>query len=115
MRHFLRQALTIATRPATIGSTTPPAAIDPIRDASVRPGVRWAASQASKCRFDEPIDRGVADHVGEQVRRSDRACRDQQQASERRDEEDEHGMESAEGRSELVGGSVRRRVEHGYA
>ena len=28
-----------------IGSTTPPATIEPISDASVRVGVRWAASQ----------------------------------------------------------------------
>ena len=31
--------------PATIGSTTPPATIDPINEASVRDGVRCAASQ----------------------------------------------------------------------
>ena len=55
MRHFRRQTQTRATSPATIGSTTPPAAIDPISEASVRFAVRWCASQVSKCRLAEPM------------------------------------------------------------
>ena len=46
---FPQQTHTSAIAPTTIGSTTPPATIEPISEASVRADVRWAASQTSKC------------------------------------------------------------------
>ena len=45
IRHFRSTTTHGSDHPTTIGSTTPPATIEPISEASVRPGVRCAASQ----------------------------------------------------------------------
>ena len=117
MRHFRRQTQTSATS-SDDDREHDSSGRDRADQRRLRPARRTVgASQVSKCRFARADDRCVADrHRSSRYAGRDRARRDQQQASERRCEEDERGMAvPAECGGEPIGGAVRGGLEHGYA
>ncbi len=84
-------AQTSAIDPTTIGSTTPPATIEPISEASVRDDVRCAASQPLTRSSAAPMPQAGSSTRVTSNPQADREHRDRGQTGEHHDDEDDRG------------------------
>ena len=95
-------AQTNAIDPATIGSTTPPAMIEPTSEASVPDGDPMCASQTSNASPDAP---GQACSITRVTRNPQpiESAGDRRQPDEHHDDEDDRGMHASEGVGQPLG------------